>query len=91
MRAASAPDSAAVLIDTRKWNAERVVVVKVPATDDGDVLGNSKSVVQRVVHRAHGQRIIETEDPIGPVLKMQELAHRFGAALFGFHIPLCAH
>jgi hypothetical protein len=77
-----------MLVNAGKWNAERIVIVKIPAANDRDVFWDAYSVIKRVIHSAHRQRVIEAEYPIGSLLQTQELAHCLGTAQFRSHIPL---
>jgi hypothetical protein len=62
-------DSLAMLIDAGQGNAKRVVVVKVPATDERKVLRDPQALIQREVHCTHCERIIETEHSIRTRIK----------------------
>ena len=50
--------------------------------------GMRNPVIQRIIHGAHCQRIVEAEHPIRSLLQTQELAHGFRTALFRSHISL---
>ena len=65
------PNLPAVLIDTRKWNPQRIVIVKVPATDHRKVLWDAYALIQRVIHGAHRQGIVKTEHTVGLGLETQ--------------------
>ena len=77
-----------MLVDAGEWNAQRIVVVKIAATNQRDVVGNAQTVIERIIHGAHRERIVEAEHPVGSRLKTQELAHRLSPALSRSHIPL---
>jgi hypothetical protein len=47
-----------VLVDAGKRNAQRVVVVKVPATDERNVLRDPQALIQREIHCTHRERMI---------------------------------
>ncbi len=62
--------------------------MKIPAANDRDVFWDAYSVIKRIIHSAHRQRVIEAEYPIRSLLQTQELAHCLGTAQFRSHIPL---
>src|SRR5207248_10847566 len=78
----------AVLVDARERNTKRVVVVKIPAANDCNVLRDAYSLVESIIHNPHSQRVIEAKHSVRPGLKTEELAHGVCAALLGFNISL---
>ena len=60
--------------------------MKVPATDERNVLRDPQALIQREIHCTHRERIIETEHSIRARIKTQKSAHGIGAALPCFYV-----
>src|ERR1700722_5128971 len=70
----------AVLVDATKWNPQKIGVGEIAATHHGDVFRNAQSSLENGPHPAHPDGIVEAEDPVGPRLVVEQLAHAGMAA-----------
>src|ERR1035438_10516441 len=72
-----------MLVDARERYSQGFVIVKVAASDDGNIFGYPEALVHGLVHGSHCHRIVEAEHPIRNALAAQELPHGFRTALDG--------
>jgi len=50
-----------MLVDAGEWDTQGIIVVEISAANDGQILWDSNSVIQRIIHGGRCQRIVEAE------------------------------
>jgi len=65
------PNPATMLVDAGQRYPQRIVIVKVAASDDGNIVWHPEALIHCLVDGSHCHRIIEAEYPSGTRLQLK--------------------